>query len=247
MYGMLEAVRGCLKEEIRMDVISNNLANATVVGFKKDRISFQNLLSEHESTGPKGTADPSNPPQPPSLVRVETDLSQGVIRHTGNDLDLAISGRGFFKVMTPDGIRYTRKGSFSLDAQGNLITQEGHPVLGKNGVINIGNQGIVVDKEGRIFSDGSEVDRLDLVEILKPAYLEKEGASFFKKSPEGVESTVSTDVSVRQGYIEEANVNVSEEMVNMIHCMRAFESYQKAVQVLDRLDGKATNEVGRLR
>lgn len=247
MYGMLEAVRGCLKEEMRMDVISNNLANATTVGFKKDRISFQDLLSKQEPGRPKGEERNVKPTQPPPLVRVEADLSQGVIRHTGNELDLAINGKGFFKVMTSEGIRYTRKGSFTLDPQGNLITQEGHVVMGKSGAVNAGDQGIVVDREGRVFSEGSEVDRLDLVEIQDATHLEKEGASLFRKRLEGIEVPVSGEVTVQQGYVEEANVNISEEMVNMIHCMRAFESYQKAVQVLDRLDGKANNEVGRLR
>jgi flagellar basal-body rod protein FlgG len=246
MYGMLEAVRGCLKEEVRMDIISNNLANATSIGFKKDRISFQDLLSEKAMVLPNGKA-PVRPSPSPALVRIETDLTQGVIRHTGNDLDLAISGSGFFKVMTPDGIRYTRKGSFNLDSQGNLVTQEGHPVMGKNGVVNPGDRGMVVDAAGRVFAEGSEVDQLVLVEIQPPEHLVKEGASLFKKTPEGEERPLSGEATVRQGYVEEANVNVAEEMVNMIHAMRAFESYQKAVQVLDRLDNKATNEVGRLR
>jgi flagellar basal-body rod protein FlgG len=246
MYGMLDAVRGCLKEEIRMDVISNNLANATAIGFKKDRISFQDLLSEKSSLLPQGKA-PRRSSTPPALVRIETDLSPGVIRHTGNELDLAISGSGFFKVTTPDGIRYTRKGSFSLDGQGNLVTQEGHTVMGKAGPINVGNQAVVVDGDGRVFADGSEAGQLDLVEIDRGECLIKEGASLFKITPEGQERPLPQDATVRQGYVEEANVNVAEEMVNMIHAMRAFESYQKAVQVLDRLDNKATNEVGRLR
>ncbi|MBW2125809.1 MAG: flagellar hook-basal body complex protein [Deltaproteobacteria bacterium] len=159
MQGMLEAVRGCLKEELRMDVIANNLANASVPGFKKDRVSFQNLLIQ-QSMGAQQVNAPVNRN---SLVHVAPDLSQGDLRFTGNMLDFAINGKGFFKVMTPNGIRYTRKGNFTLDTTGNLITQEGYQVLGKGGTINVMNKQVEVDDRGRVLVDGSELDQLDIV------------------------------------------------------------------------------------
>jgi flagellar basal-body rod protein FlgF len=246
MLGMLEAVRGCLKEEMRMDVISNNLANATSAGFKRDRISFQRILSQMPQ-GAEQTGSDNTSPSNPSLVAIETDFTQGEVRATGNSLDFSISGKGFFKVNTPGGIRYTRKGNFALDLDGYLITQKGERVMGKNGAINIWGDQIEVDKRGRILVEGSEVDRLDVVDLSEPEKLIKESGLLFRAPPEIQELSLDPEAMIQQGYLEDSNVNVAEEMVNMIHATRAFESYQKAMQVLDRLDNKATNEVSRLR
>lgn len=245
MQGMLEAVRGCLKEELRMDYISNNLANATTAGFKKDRISFQNFLLQAGEGKKSAKGSPPNPDA--NLVRVVTDLGQGEIHSTGNDLDFAICGKGFFKINTPAGIRYTRKGNFALDRDGYLITQQGNRVMGKSGAINLLGDRIQVDDQGRILVDDAQVNQLDVVDLSDPESLTKEDALLFAASPDNAEVPIAAQTSIKQGYVEESNVNVSEEMVNMIHCMRAFESYQKAIQVLDKLDTKAANEVGRLR
>ncbi len=243
MLGMLEAVRGCLKEELRMDVIANNLANASVPGFKKDRVSFQNLLIQ-QSMGAQQVNAPVNRN---SLVHVAPDLSQGDLRFTGNMLDFAINGMGFFKVMTPNGIRYTRKGNFTVDATGNLITQEGYQVLGKGGTLNVMNKQVEVDDRGRVLVDGSELDQLDIVSFGDGARLVKEGKGLFRKDPGINEEPFPAESAVRQGYLENSNVNIAEEMVEMIHSLRAFESYQRAIKVLEHLDNKVTNEVARLR
>ncbi len=231
IIGMLEAVRGCLKEEVNMDVIANNLANTAVVGFKRDRVSFQEILAGTEK----------------ALVHVETDLGQGELRFTGNQLDLAINGPGFFKVNTPEGVRYTRKGNFTLDATGTLITTEGYQVLGKGGPISIPAGPVTIDQTGRVVVGETGVDQLDVVTFEDPKRLVKVGGTMFKK-PDGVnEGPVGAETVVKQGYLEESNVNVAEEMVRMVHSLRAFESYQRAVKVLDHLDDKATNDVARLR
>ena len=242
MLGMLEAARGCLKEELQLDIISNNLANAAVSGFKRDRISFQNLLMDKVN-------QPQNyyTPYSASLVNIKTDFAPGDIRATGNPLDVAISGRGFFKVMTTEGIRYTRKGSFALDRDGNLITQEGFQVLGRSGVINTGGKTVEIDKTGRILIDGGEVDRLDIVDFEDTSSLRKIGGTLFEKDIKVPEIPVPPETTVRQGYLEDSNVNVAEEMVRMIQSLRSFESYQKAIKLLDRLDHKASNDVGRVR
>ena len=253
MIGMLEAVQGCMREEVRMDVIANNLANASVVGFKRDRISFQNMLmrTDQGSTGStSNTTDTSRTQPDPSLIQIQTDLGDGPEHATGNALDLAINGKGFFKIQTPDGIRYTRKGNFSTDAQGYLMTQDGKPVLGKGGPINVsgstsGNN-IVVDKAGTVLVDGSEVGQLDLVDVANPESLVKEGSGLFGLGEGNSEVPLPADTVVRQGYVEESNVNVPQEMVAMIHSLRAFESYQKAIQVIDGLNNTATNQVSQV-
>jgi flagellar basal-body rod protein FlgF len=250
MQGMLNAVRGCLKEEVRLDIITSNLANSTVVGFKGDRISFQDMLSRANQSQGGGVGKPGQKGEL-NLVRIQTDMSQGDIRFTGNELDLAISGKGFFKVMTPEGVKYTRKGNFSLDGERYLVTQQGYRVMGENGLISIVGENteadIQVDKTGTISADGTEVDQLDVVEISDPSKLVKEGGGLFRADLNAIENPLSLDSSIEQGYLEVSNVNVAEEMVNMIHSLRAFESYQKVIQFIDRLDNKAVNEVGRLR
>ena len=120
--GMLESSRGCMKEELRMDIISSNLSNINVVGYKKDRISFQKVLNQAAVTA-----------DAPANVVIRPDMEQGDIRATGSELDIAIVGKGFFKINTENGIRYTRKGNFLLDPQGNLTTQSGDKVMGKSG------------------------------------------------------------------------------------------------------------------
>jgi flagellar basal-body rod protein FlgF len=244
--GMIESIRGCMKEEVRMDIISNNLANSNVFGFKKSRISFQKMLDEaandiNERETLLGDSDLM-------LIDIRTDLGQGDIRATGNDLDVAIAGDGFFKIDTPYGIRYTRKGNFQLDAQGNLTTQDGSYVLGKNGPITINGTEIQIDKLGFIYVDGNPGDQLDIVDFEDPENVVNDGFSRLKHLLDNPpESDISPDTSIKQGYVELSNVNAAEEMVNMIHCMRAFESYQKAIKVLDDCDNRAINQVGKLR
>lgn len=242
LNGMLDAVQGCLKEEMRMSIISNNLANANVMGFKKDVISFQDLLKVAEG----GTVNDIKSIDP-VLVQIKTDISQGDIRFTGNTLDFAIYGEGFFKVDTPDGMRYSRKGNFILDNAGFLTTQEGHKVIGKGGPIGISGNQVHVDGEGKITVDGIEVGQIDMVTFENASALVKDGMSCYRNVSDEPETPVDSDTKIQQGYVELSNVNVAEEMVNMIHCSRAFESYQKAIQVLDGVNNKAINEVGRLR
>jgi flagellar basal-body rod protein FlgF len=250
--GMLEASRGCLKEEIRMDVISNNLANSTGIGFKKDRVSFQKLLNQETTAPQQVTEEGIN--RDPYLISIDVDMSEGDIQTTGNELDLAITGDGFFKINTQDGIRYTRKGNFTLDSEGNLVTQDGDPVMGKAGAINIpiseattGSNVVVIDDQGTISFDEKIIDQLDMVNFDDNKNLVKVEKSLFRNDADNPEVAVSADTTVKQGYIELSNVNVAEEMVNMIHSMRAFESYQKAIKAIDELNDKAINQVGRLR
>jgi flagellar basal-body rod protein FlgF len=250
VVGMLEAVQGCLKEQARMDILSNNLANASTAGYKASRVSFQDMVGGIGSTQhPSPRIEPTSPPPPvtDALISVKTDFSQGSFRFTGNSLDLAVHGDGLFKVRTLDGDRYTRKGNFSLDGEGYLITSEGSRVLGKGGPIAIAGDRIEVDREGRILVDGSVVGQLDVVRVPDPQALVRESGLLFRL-PEGSEELpVTQDVTIQQGYLEDSNVNVAGEMVTMIHSMRAFESYQKAMGLLDGLDDRAINHVGRVR
>jgi flagellar basal-body rod protein FlgF len=244
--GMLDAVRGCLKEEMRMDLVSNNLANSTVIGFKKDVISFQEMLEE-ASQGPTSEGSGDLGIEGSSVIKIQTDFSQGDTRGTGNPLDLAIFGEGFFKVDTPEGIRYTRKGNFSLDTEGFMITQDGYRVMGEGGSINISGNEIIIDGRGTITADGDEVGRIAVVNFEDSAALVKEGRGFYRNQMNFPEVAPAPETRIQQEYVELSNVNVAEEMILMIQSLRAFESYQKSIQILDGLNSRAINEVGRLR
>ena len=234
--GMLESSRGCMKEELRMDIISSNLSNINVIGFKKDRISFQKILDQAAVTA-----------DAPGNIKIQPDMEQGDIRATGNELDFAISGKGFFKVETENGIRYTRKGNFTLDIQGNLITQSGDKVLGKSGPIRITGHDITVDKKGKIQSNAGQLGELAVVDFEDYQGIIKEGKNLFMNPQELPEMDIPAETTISQGYTELSNVNAAEEMINMIHALRAFESYQKSMRVIDELNNRAINQVGRLR
>jgi flagellar basal-body rod protein FlgF len=246
LNGMIESSRGCLKEEIRMDIISNNLANSTVIGFKKSRIAFQQILRQAELANVSIAAPQENPTR--LLIDIQTDMSQGDIQSTGNPLDFAIFGKGFFKINTPDGIRYTRKGNFSLDSQGILRTQDGHQVMGKNGPIRIAGDEIGLSEQGFLSVDGIGIDQMDIVDFEDDGNLIHEGKSLFRPiSDASTENSPPSDTRIKQGYVELSNVNVAEEMVQMIHSLRAFESYQKSIKVLDECNNRAINQVGKLK
>ena len=234
--GMLESARGCLKEELRMDIISNNLANINVIGFKKDRISFQKILNQASVTA-----------DAPANVTILPDMEQGGLTATGNELDLAISGKGFFKINTANGIRYTRKGNFMLDPKGMLITQSGDQVMGKTGPIQIAGNNISIDNKGNIQTDMGQIGQLDIVDFDDYKGIVKEGKNQFMNPQNIPETAIPSETTVSQGYTELSNVNAAEEMVNMINATRAFESYQKSMKVIDGLNTQEINQVGRLR
>ncbi len=243
--GMINPVKGMLKEQMRMDVISSNLANASAYGYKKTRIAFQDVLETQKSTREAGQAGPHY--ASPSLVRTSIDFTQGDLHTTGNSLDLAIHGDGFFKVMTPDGIMYTRKGNFSLNTEGFLVTQDGDMVLGDGGPIQIEGTDIQVDGLGEISSDGNIVGNFALASFDNNDKLSAAGRAMFSNPEDEPEIAVPFTTRIEQGSLELPNVDIVEEMVSMIHSTRAFESYQKAVQILDEVNQRAINDVSRIR
>lgn len=219
-----DAIRGCLIQQATFDMIANNLANAGTTGFKKDFL----FLDEAQE------------------VNAKSIMAQGNIRHTGNPLNLALAGEGFFKVDTPNGIRYTRNGSFYLNAQGVLITSNGDPVLGTGGPVSIEGTDITIDTTGRIEVDGTEVDTLAIVSFEQPENLQKEGDSYYVYVGDENEGPQPQETSVQQGYLEESNVMVTEEMIRMVEALRNFESYVKVLQTFDEVNAEVINEVGKL-
>jgi flagellar basal-body rod protein FlgG len=170
------------------------------------------------------------------------NLDMGSLTDTGNKTDMTINGEGFFVLQTPQGIAYTKDGHFSVDTQGRLVNSQGNLVLGQNGAINVGTDDFDVDKDGNIFVNGQNVDRLQVYFPSQPQALRKVGDNMFTGGgPNG-----GGQVYVMQGKLEGSNVNPAKEMVEMIAAMRAYETSQRAIQAQDELLGKAVNEVGRV-
>ena len=249
------AASGALAYEKRLQIISNNLANANTVGYKMDNGHFR-VFDLAENENPTFNEPPelntSNAPLFWMQFDMHTDFSGGSLKSTGNDLDLALIGDGFFCVQTPDGVAYTRKGSLTLDANGLLVTQDGWPVLGEGGEITVDGQEnqqthkrLSVDEEGNISVDGKQVDSLRIVDFPKPYSLTKIGDTLFQPAAAAAGETKAEDVKVSQGFVELSNVDAVKMMTEMIEVLRGYESYQKVIRSVDEANAKAINDVGR--
>ncbi len=265
-----------------MDAVANNLANADLTGYKRDTVVFKAfpelLIRRMDDDGvrkiPMGSVDVA-----PVVGRLGTGVetnevytvfTQGAFKETANDFDMALEGKGFFAVQTPQGERYTRNGTFTLGPESLLVTKEGFPVLGESGgPIKVKANNFVVDQDGRVFinrrfqgddhrlvsktenewDDTIQLDRLKVVDFRRDRFLQKQGSSLWKDTDEsGAAEVVSPDrrPKVRQGFIEAANVNPVTEMVLMIEVNRAYEANQKSIQTHDSLLGKLLNEAIRV-
>lgn len=224
-----------LNQEKRLALIANNLSNTQTVGFKKETLSFKEIMGQTK-TG-RITSE--------VIEESRINFRQGDLQITNNDLDLALEGEGFFKIKTPHGPRYTRNGQFRLDKDQRLVQADGFPVLGKGGEIFIRGGKISVDPNGLIKVDGQEVDQLAVVTFPNLELLRKEGNNLFTLSTPQDEKE-ALDVRIRQGYVEGANVNVIEEMIALIDAHRNFEAYTRLLQAHDELDAKAVNDLGKV-
>lgn len=243
--GIYTSASGMLAESLRTDVIANNLANVNTTGYKKDiavNKDFASLLITRINDGEP--AQIGNLGVGALVDEVTTIHSNGSTRQTGNALDLAIMGKGFFAVATPNGLRYTRNGSFARSAQGELVTSEGYRVQGQNGPIRLPDGKLTVGADGTVTVDDQQIGQLTFVEFANEKALQKEGNSLFI-APAGQAGQRATG-AIEQGYLEMANVNPVAEMVNLIANYRSYEINGKAVQAHDQLMGKAVNDVGRL-
>ena len=246
------AKTGLDAQQTRMSVVSNNLANVNTTGFKKGRAAFEDLLYQ---TVRQAGAQTSQQTQAPSglnlgtgvrVVATEKMFQQGNLLQTGNSLDVAINGRGFFQIQQPDGtIAYTRDGSFQMSNQGQLVTSNGY--LLQPGVtipqgaqsISIGNDGVVtVQLAGQ--TAPQQVGTLTTSDFINPAGLQARGENLYvETAASGPPQTGTPGLtglgSLSQGSLESSNVNIVEEMVNMIETQRAYEINSKAIQTTDSM------------
>ena len=225
---MTRPVQGGLRQERKLEAVSNNLANADTTGYKKDTISFDAKFR----------------------AQINKDFEQGSIVRTDNPFDVALSGEGFFKIETPEGIRYTRNGNFTLDNDGILVDQNGNPVLGQGGAIALvlGNaeHELGINKIGQISVNNEVIDQLDVVTFADLRKLKRDGKNLLSYDGETTAEIAAGQVSVEHKSLEKANVGVVDEMVRMIDYHRMFETFTKSMMTFDEVDDKAINTVGRL-
>jgi flagellar basal-body rod protein FlgF len=244
------AASGALLQQMRMELLSNNLANVNTVGYKADVPVFRVNQTTTDGSELGAGANPApytgvSPLSPP--LEASIDFSSGSLKQTGNPLDVALVGEGFFAVQTDQGIQYTRQGNFMINEDGVLSTQDGQPVLNDNGgPIEIPDGVVTVDETGGIWVDGSSLDTLQIVSFPDPSSLKKTGNTLFIPAGSDVTPQQATDFSLRQGFIELSNVNAIRAMTEMIETMRVYESYQRMIRTIDDANAKSVNEVGKV-
>jgi len=226
----------------KLNDISHNLANVNTVGFMANRSSFSTQLSSHQAGASTQGAGAF-----PKYGNQFLDMQEGVIKKTGNDLDFAIQGLGFFRVGLADGSEaYTRAGNFKLDASGALLTQGGYPVLNANGrPIRLQPGHITATQDGALAVDGAKVDSFGLVQILDPSKVDKSSESLLKTPVANTQAT-TPDILVHQGSLEGSNVNAIQAMTELIDTMRSYQSTMKIVEEFNQQASLLNDRVGRI-
>ena len=246
------AKTGLDAQQTRMAVTANNLANVSTTGFKRGRAVFEDLLYQNlRQVGAAGTQDTQLPSglslgTGTRVVATEKLHTQGNMQVTGNSLDLAINGRGFFQVLLPDGTTgYTRDGSFQVNAQGELVTSAGYRVQPSISIpdgaqsITIGTDGVVsVQLAGQ--TAPTQVGSVQLVDFINTAGLQPRGENMLLESAASGPAQTGTPGlnglgTLQQGSLESSNVNVVEELVSMIETQRAYEMNSKAISTTDQM------------
>jgi flagellar basal-body rod protein FlgF len=254
--GLYTAYTGMINEQHRMDTLTNNLANSTTVGFKKEGStsqSFDTVLAYKV----KDTSENVNIPKriginTPGVKIGEnyTDYSQGSFKITDNTYDLALSGDGFFTIEFTNkagetSTKYTRDGSFTLTTDGYLVTKDGDYVMGTNGRIKLNpNIDASIDSQGRIMQNDTLVATLQITDFTDYDYLEKYGENLLN-AVEGA-TTTTANAKVYSGYLEMSNVNIVSEMVDLITITRQYEANQKIIKSIDETLDIAANQIGRV-
>jgi len=261
MEGLYIAASGGTKQLKKLDILSNNIANINTQGFKKDMLVYEEKkvpFNKTPSNGPMlGTPfDISVSNSAVSYVQVTrslTDFMQGSLIKTDSNLDVALEGEGFFTVNTPQGIRYTRNGSFHLDGLGQLVDKNGNMIMTRSEepvLIPFGTQQVTIDQDGSIFSatelDQTPLGQLKIVNFNNLKALTKEGEGFYKISDPSVKEILAIDAKVLQGFTENSNSNPIHEMTQMIETVRQLEAYQKIIQSIDEVDDQSVNNLGRV-
>lgn len=269
---------GAIAQQRNVETIANNVANVNTPGFKRDQVVFKEYLAALEKGGDQQGVDlPQKEWKPEDFYRsynaedsfVKVDGSytvheQGQLAQTGNFFDNALSGPGFYEVLTPNGVRFSRNGAFSISNDGKLVTDQGFLVLSKDAppiatadgklnlatspesrAINIGTGKFSVSLDGEVFNGQNKVGDLALTEFNDIHALRKEGNNLFINPDQKNIKVGESKTSVHQGFVEQSNVNAVGEMSNLINANRNFESIQRVIKTYDTMSGKAVNEISK--
>jgi flagellar basal-body rod protein FlgG len=247
---LYSAATGMEAQQLNLNTIANNLANVNTPGFKRSKIEFQDLL--YQKPRESGT-DSGGGNLVPTGVEVGNGarvaatskvFTQGQLVNSGEKFDIAIQGDGFFEIQRPDGTKgYTRDGSFKLNAQGQIVTVDGLPVLGGFQPIPPGTTGVAVSEDGQVTvqgANGTQTFSLTLARFANPAGLRSLGGNLYEETAASGTAEVGKPGEqgfgrMIQGYVEASNVNIVEEMVNLITAQRAYEINSKSIQTSDEM------------
>ena len=275
LRGIYTGANGMIAQEARMDNIANNLANVDQTGYKRDLTifkAFPDMLIRRINDDGLGIVPAGSYDTMPIVGKMGTGVEvnevytlfdQGSLQRTENNTDLALEGRGFFVIQTERGERYTRNGAFTVNQEGVLMTHNGEPVLGENGIIRLQHNNFTINERGEVMVNGAisleprdpvsmtgndwqdpqVIDRLRVVDFENIREIRKEGDSMYRETPESGPALPAGEFKVLQGFIEKSNVNVVREMVDMIEVQRSYEANQKTVQAHDQTVGRLINEV----
>ena len=253
MQALHTAATGMAAQELNVQVIANNIANLRTTGFKKQTAAFQDLIYEHvrrvgAQASDQGTILPVGIDLGGGVKTVGTprSMTQGTLSQTGNDLDLAITGEGFFKIQMPDGtFQYTRDGTFQMDNQGRIVTAQGNPVQ-PTITIPQNSSGLTVNSQGQVSvtlpgsTTSNIIGQLQLTRFINKAGLQPVGSNQYTDTPssgapqDGVANADSFG-SITQGSLEQANVDVVSEMSDLIAAQRAYEMNAKVISAADQM------------
>lgn len=227
-----------------LDLLANNLANASAAGFKADGESYGLYLSPDAADSPAGTF----PAILPVIENHWTDFSQGLLLATGNDTDLALSGKGFFVADAPSGRVYTRDGNFQVSLAGQLQTLDGYPIQGADGkpVVVDGTKSFEVVPDGTVRQNGQDVTRIAVVDFPDPTVLSKRRGTYFVNGVADKEPVAAAQVEIRQGRLEAANSESARSAARLVTVLRQFEALQKALTIGADMNRRAVEDVARV-
>ena len=251
---MHTAASGMSAQQLNVDTIANNLANVNTPGYKKTRIEFQDLL--YQSVRPAGSETLGDSESPTELqvgcgtrpVATSKMYSQGDIMETGNPLDVAIQGEGFFQILMPDGTSaFTRDGAFKISSEGRIVNSDGY-VLQPEITLPLDTVSVSISRDGRVMAfiagvtEPEEIGQLELVRFINPGGLKNVGHNLYHRTTASGESIYGNPAtegfgSVEQMYLEMSNVDVVDEMVSMIVAQRAYEVNSKVIKTADDMMG----------
>jgi flagellar basal-body rod protein FlgG len=239
---MYAAATGSRLQMLRLEVVANNLANASTVGYKEDKTYFSDVLK-------MATRNDSSPVDPTSALSEKLssiiNFKQGPVRQTGHDMDVAIEGKGLFVVEKEGEIYYTRNGAFRLDTEGRLATADGGLVQGESGEITVGDGRFEVSSQGGVFVNGEELDQLKIVAFEDTRSLRKESAGLFIADP-NARPVEDLDVQIAHRALEMSNVNPIRQMTEMVEAGRVFEAYQKIIKMVDTVNQRSATQIGKI-